>query len=58
MCERCLVYKERERELLEVIRKQGEFIQKIKSDVRDFQGGGITVRMTGRAIADRGFRRT
>lgn len=57
MCERCQIYKERERELLHVIREQGAFLQKLKREIRDFTSSGTTINM-GRAIADRGFRRT
>lgn len=49
-CERC-------RELREIVRTQGEFIQKIKRDIRDFTTSDVQTAMGGRAIADRGLRR-
>lgn len=46
-CENCAGYRE-------VIRKQGEFIQFIKRQIRDFlSGDGVEMK---RSIADRGLR--
>jgi hypothetical protein len=57
VCPSCEDRKVRERGYLETIRRQGEFIQHIKREIRDFTSSGTTVTM-GRSIADRGFRRT
>lgn len=43
-------------ELLEVVRKQGEFIQHIKRDIRDFTTTDAQRVSNGRSIADRGLR--
>ena len=50
MCAECVV-------LREVVRKQGEFIQRIKREIRDFTTTDAQTAIAGgRAIADRGLR--